>query len=233
MLPLVSSREGLGGRILHAAGEIADRLVASGLLTSIEPPIRSRSTDGQEPACRSQAVMPDWLINELVALAYADRMLNDALGKTQTQSAARAPMVDWPLSLSDVITASISARLNGAYVYPEHGYAHELLALAALLGHLVQGRTAYLPPSIAGTLLDVLSAKPSADDQTVAVLRTYIEWAVGANRLMLWARIITPPEFPVASRRGRDGCLVQCELRGMLVCYSVLTLKRCGTPERI
>ena len=188
-----------------AAGEIADRLVASGLLTSIEPPIRSRSTDGQEPASRSQAVMPDWLINELVALAYADRMLNDALGKTQTQSAARAPMVDWPLSLSDVITASISARLNGAYVYPEHGYAHELLALAALLGHLVQGRTAYLPPSIAGTLLDVLSAKPSADDQTVAVLRTYIEWAVGANRLMLWARIINATGVPrrIAPRAGR------------------------------
>ena len=188
-----------------AAGEIADRLVASGLLTSIEPPIRSRSTDGQEPACRSQAVLPDWLINELVALAYADRMLNDALGKTQTQSAARAPMVDWPLSLSDVITASISARLNGAYVYPQHGYAHELLALAAFLGHLVQGRTAYLPPSIAGTLVDVLSAKPSADDQTVAVLRTYIEWAVGAHRLMLWARIINATGVPrrIAPRAGR------------------------------
>jgi hypothetical protein len=179
-----------------AAGEIADRLVASGLLTSIEPPMRSRSTDGQEPASRSRAVLPDWLINELVALAYADRMLNDALGKTQTQSPARAPMVDWPLTLADVVVASISARLNGAYVYPEHGYAHELLALAALLGHLVQGRTTYLPPSIAGTLLDVLSAKPSANDQTVAVLRTYIEWAVGANRLMLWARIIDATGVP-------------------------------------
>ena len=173
-----------------AAGEIADRLVASGLLTSIEPSMRGRSTDGQEPASRSQAVLPDWLINELVALAYADCMLNDALGITQTHSAARAPLINWPLSLSDVITASISTRLNGAYVYPEHAYAHELLALAALLGHLVEGRSAHLPPSIAGTLLDIFSAKPSADDQTVAVLRAYIEWAVGANRLMLWARIV-------------------------------------------
>ena len=179
-----------------AAGEISDRLVASGLLTSIELPMRGRSTDGQEPASRSQVGLPDWLINELVALAYSDRMLNDALGKAQTQSAARAPMVDWPLGLSDVITASISARLNGAYVYPEHGYAHELLALAALLGHLVQGRTAYLPPSIAGTLLDVLGARPSADDQTVAVLRTYIEWAIGANRLIVWARIVDATGVP-------------------------------------
>ena len=188
-----------------AAGEIADRLVASGLLTSIEP---NPQPLNRWPGARTAAVrrvMPDWLINELVALAYTDRMLSDALGKTQTQSAARAPMVDWPLSLSDVIIASISARLNGAYVYPEHGYAHELLALAALLGHLVQGRTAYLPPSIAGTLLDVLSAKPSADDQTVAVLRTYIEWAVGANRLMLWARIINATGVPrrIAPRAGR------------------------------
>ena len=80
----------------RAAAQQLTVSLPSGLLTSIEPPIRSRSTDGQEPASRSQAVMPDWLIHELVALAYSDRMLNDALGKTQTQRAARAPMVDWP-----------------------------------------------------------------------------------------------------------------------------------------
>jgi hypothetical protein len=203
-----------------ASGEIADRLVASGLLTSIEPP-RSRSTDGQEPASHSRAFLPDWLINELVALAYADRMLNDALGKTQTQSPARAPMVDWPLTLADVVVASISARLNGAYVYPEHGYAHELLALAALLGHLVEGRTAYLPPSIAGTLLDILRAKPSAADQTTAVLRTYIEWAGGANRLMLWARIINATG--VARRIAPRAALVP---RAMRAAWNARLLQR-------
>jgi hypothetical protein len=117
-------------------------------------------------------------------------MLSDALGKAAPQGAVHAPLIDWPLTLADVVVASISARLNGAYVYPEHSYAHELLTLAALLGHLVEGRTVYLPPSVAGTLLDVLRAKPSADDQTAAVLRAYIEWAGGANRLMLWARIV-------------------------------------------
>jgi hypothetical protein len=175
-----------------AVAEIGDRLVASGLLSSIEAHQRpSTMRDVRDPAPgRDQDRLPDWLIAELVALAYTNRMLRDALGDAAPQGAAQAPLIDWPLTLADVVVASISARLNGAYVYPEHGYAHELLALAALLGHLVEGRTAYLPPSIAGTLLDILRAKPSVDDETTAVLRTYIEWAGGANRLLLWARIV-------------------------------------------
>ena len=72
----------------------------------------------------------------MVALAYTNRMLSAALGNG-TPEGAHAPLIDWPLTIADVVVASISARLNGAYVYPEHGYAHELLALAALLGHLV------------------------------------------------------------------------------------------------
>ena len=186
---LIARRSGLTAPA--AVAEIRDRLVASGLLSSIETNRRSSTLrDSRAPAPgRDQGSQPDWLIAELIALAYTNRMLSDALGSAAPQG-VHAPLIDWPLTLADVVVASISARLNGAYVYPEHGYAHELLALAALLGHLVEGRTAYLPPSIAGTLLDILRAKPSADDQTAAVLRAYIEWAGGANRLMLWARII-------------------------------------------
>lgn len=187
---LIARRSGLTGPA--ATAEIGDRLVASGLLSSIEAHPRSSTLrDSRAPAAgRDQGRLPDWLIAELVALAYTNRMLSDALGSAASQGAVHAPLIDWPLTLADVVVASISARLNGAYVYPEHGYAHELLTLAALLGHLVEGRTVYLPPSIAGTLLDILRAKPSADDQTVAVLRAYMEWAGGANRLMLWARIV-------------------------------------------
>jgi hypothetical protein len=201
---LIARRSGLTDPA--AAAEIHDRLVASGLLSSIEAHRRSSTLRDIRDAApdRDQGRLPDWLIAELVALAYADRMLNDALGSAAPQG-VHAPLIDWPLTLADVVVASISARLNGAYVYPEHGYAHELLTLAALLGHLVEGRTAYLPPSIAGTLLDILRAKPSADDQTVAVLRTYIEWAVGTNRLMLWAQIInaTGVARRIAPRAGR------------------------------
>lgn len=172
--------------------EIGDRLVGSGLLSSIEARPRSSTLHASRTPApgRDEGRLPDWLTAELVALAYTNRMLSDALGSTAPEGAARAPLIDWPLTLADVVVASISSRLNGAYVYPEHGYAHELLALAALLGHLVQGRTVYLPPSIAATLLDVLRVKPSANDQTAAVLRAYIAWAGGANRLMLRARII-------------------------------------------
>jgi hypothetical protein len=187
---LIARRSGLTDPA--AAAVVGDRLVASGMLSSIDAHRRSSTLrDSWAPAPRrDQGRQPDWLIAELVALAYTNRMLSDALGNAAPQGALHAPLIDWPLTLADVVVASISARLNGAYVYPEHGYAHELLTLAALLGHLVVGRTAYLPPSIAGTLIDILRAKPSAADQTVAVLRTYIEWAVGTNRLMLWAQII-------------------------------------------
>ncbi|MTD94070.1 hypothetical protein GIW81_06930 [Hyphomicrobium sp. xq] len=207
---LIARRSGLTDPA--AAAEIHDRLVASGLLSSIDAHRRSTTLrDSRAPAPgRDQGRLPDWLIAELVALAYTNRMLSDALGSAAPQG-VDAPLIDWPLTLADVVVASISARLNGAYVYPEHGYAHELLALAALLGHLVEGRTAYLPPSIAGTLLDILRAKPSADDQTAAVLRAYIEWAGGANRLMLWARIINATG--VARRIAPRAALVPRALR--------------------
>jgi hypothetical protein len=190
---------------LMAAADTRDRLIAGGLLSSIEAH-RQNTTTGSD-----NGRLPDWLIAELVHLAYTDRMLGDALGNAAPNVAARAPLVDWQLSLSDVVVASISARLNGAYVYPEHAYAHELLALAALLGHLIEGRTVYLPPSIAGTLLDIIRAKPSADDQTAAVLRAYLEWAGGANRLMLWARLVNATG--VARRIAPRAAMVPRSLR--------------------
>lgn len=204
-----------------AAAEFADRLLASGLLSSIEPKTRSQSSASREPTSSPrQAVLPDWLAAELVALAYADRMLSDALGMAHARSVARAPIIDWPLGLSDIIAASASTRLNGAYVYPEYSYAHELFALAAVLGHLIDGRPVYLPPSLAGTLLDVLSARRSADDEAAGVLRSCAELAGGANRLMLWARIITASgtsqriaprtaRFPRAMRAAWNARLLQ------------------------
>ena len=178
-----------------AAAEIADHLVSSGLLSSIQA--HRHSNDSTEPAPdHGQNRLPNWLIAELIALAYTDRMLSDAMGKAEPRDGARAPIIDWPLSLADVVVASISARVNGAYVYPEQSYAHELLALGAVLGHLIEGRAAYLPPSLAEALLDVLSARRSPDDEASVVLRTYIELAGGANRLMLWARIIAATGVP-------------------------------------
>jgi hypothetical protein len=214
---LIARRAGLTGPA--AAAEIGDRLVASGLLSSIEAHRRSSTRSGilrdsRDPAPgRDQGRLPDWLIAELVALAYTNRMLSDALGDAAPRGAVHAPLIDWPLTLADVVVASISSRLNGAYVYPEHGYAHELLALAAILGHLVEGRTVYLPPSMAATLLDILRAKPSADDQPAAVLRAYIEWAGGANRLMLWARIINATG--VARRIAPRAALVPRAMRAV------------------
>jgi hypothetical protein len=138
------------------------------------------------------ADLPGWLIAELTSLAYADRMLKDASEGLTDKGAHAAPIVDWPLSLADVVVATISTRLNGAYVYPEYDSAHELFSLAAVIGHLVQGRAVYLSPFLAGALIDALSSnRATTDDAVVSVLRTYADLAGGANYLMGRAKIIS------------------------------------------
>ena len=106
--------------------------------------------------------LPDWLAIELTALAHLDRMLADAT----TASHARAPhgsrLVDWPVLLADVLIRTIASRLNGAYVYAEFAFAHELLSVAAVVGHLVNGRAVYLPTDLARSLIDILSVERAA-----------------------------------------------------------------------
>ncbi len=124
----------------------------------------------------------DWLIAELTAIAYLDRMLADA--RVVERSATAAPIIDWPLTLSDVVAATIHARMNGAYVYPEFSFAHELLTAAAILGHLVEGRPALVSPALAACLAENLSADVSATkDLSTSVLQTYAD-AVGGSKYL-------------------------------------------------
>lgn len=147
------------------------------------------------------------LTAELTALAYLDRMLSDALGGAPSQRQV-SPVVDWPLSLADAVAASVNARLNAAYVYPEFACAHELLSLSAVLGHLAQGRAICLPPSLAGALVDVLTSK-SKDDASAAALRTFANMAGGADYLTTIARSISATDsarriFPYHSARAQE-----------------------------
>jgi hypothetical protein len=93
-------------------------------------------------------------------------------------------MIDWPLSLADVTISTIHARLNGAYVYPDHAYAHELLTVAAMLGHLLLGRPVQISPAFADCLIEVLSAaRGGSGDCSPTALQTYAEIAYGSERL--------------------------------------------------
>jgi hypothetical protein len=195
-----------------------EELLARGILTTIslddfDPAATdaagapSRATD---PALRKSRATPDqpgslpnWLAVEVTALAHLDRLLHDAQGAGHDGT----PLVDWPLSLADVIVATVNARLNGAYVHPAYAHAHELLTAAALLGHLVHGRAAYIPPQLAHCLVDLLSRdeKPAAreEDWCAPVLRTYADLAGGCRRTLALAKRAAASGRPYLARPRR------------------------------
>lgn len=200
------------GRTLAAsASTVLEHFIASGLVTSVPASQFSEPGGVSEYPCGNidygefqagrgpadEAGLPGWLITELTALAYADRMLRDASGSVPETCTHPAPLIDWPLSLADVVVATVSTRLNGAYVYDEYDSAHEILSLAAVLGHLVQGRTAYLSPFLAGTLTDILSGpRRTADDDVASVLRSYADLVGGADFLVGRAKVISARGVP-------------------------------------
>jgi hypothetical protein len=175
-------------------------LVARAIVTAV--PLKELKKTSASSACgprlpsslrsgaNTAASLPDWLALELTALAHLDRLLLDARGTRERD--APPPLVDWPLTLTDVVLVTINARLNGLYVHPEFAHAHELLTAAALLGHLACGRAAYLPPAVAQSLADILSgrapAAPSDKDGCASIVKLYAELAGGADRLLSSAR---------------------------------------------
>jgi hypothetical protein len=204
----------------QSASNVLDHFIASGLLTGVEAHQLSEQADapGDRASCfdhpelqtrHGRAGVADWLVADLTALAYADRMLRDASDAASGDSKA-TPLVDWPLALPDVLVATVGTRLNGAYVYPEYDWAHEMLSLAAVLGHLVQGRTVYFSPFLSRALTDILSRQHSTEGDTVAALRTYAGLAGGAAYLTGRAKIISAlgiarrvsPRPPVVARNS-------------------------------
>ena len=88
----------------------------------------------------------------LCALATMDRMLYDAM----PPPVAEAPVLLDRLELPDILLATILTRIHGAYVYPEIGYAHELLTAGAWLGVVLTGRPAIMPEDVADVLVAYL-----------------------------------------------------------------------------
>jgi hypothetical protein len=175
-------------------------LVLAGLLTSLSfdegsnvtPFVgKAKAPDGLERQTPTRAGAADWLLGALIALAFTDRALADALGKPTTGETRDGPLIDWPLSLSDAVIVSAGTHLNAAYLYAEFHHAHELLALAAVLGHLADGRAAYLPPLLAEALLDCLPRKGVPASEASMALHGLAEQAYGVTRLATVARIIS------------------------------------------
>jgi hypothetical protein len=172
-------------------------LVTRAILTAIPlkdlattAPVSSRVPRLPVPSLTKAELLPDWLALELTALAHLDRLLLDAQGKNT--NVEPPPLVDWPLTLADVVLVTINARLNGVYVHPEFAHAHELLTAAALLGHLAYGRAAYLLPPVAQSLVELLSGGASTasgkHDWCAPIVRMYAEFAGGAEHILGLAR---------------------------------------------
>jgi hypothetical protein len=189
-----------------------NELLAQGILTTIPlhdfepaptdagPPRRRRRPSHDRPGS-----VPNWLAVEVTALAHLDRLLHDAQGATAGQDGT--PLVDWPLSLADVVVATVNARLNAAYVHPAYAHAHELLAAAALLGHLVRGRAVYIPPHLADCLVDLLSRDDTTaareDDWCAPILRAYADLAGGCRRTLALAKRAAASGRPYLARPRR------------------------------
>lgn len=176
----------------HEPSHLLELLVTHGMLTAVPLTELLPSDTDRSPVIpvalppqtgrAGNTGLPDWLALELTALAHLDRMLRDASGRQQSGT----PLVDWPLSLADLLIATVNARFNGAYVHPEFSHAHELLTAAALLGHLMHRREVYIPPQLAQCLADQLAklthAATREEDWSSSIIRLYADLAGGAAR---------------------------------------------------
>jgi hypothetical protein len=197
----------------QSVAEALDHLVAVGIVTKIQPSagdIRNPDYEISLPGERRAADGP-WLRDELRAVAYLDRILHDALGSSDNDESTRAPVFGRPRSLDEAIAMSVHSRLNAAYVYPEYTFAHELLTVAGVLGHLSQGRPAYISPPIARCIADVMATRISKGaDGAVTILRKFAESVGGVDYIVKAAArakrgtiLLRPRLVPIPIGAGR------------------------------
>ncbi len=99
------------------------------------------------------------------------------------------------IDLPGAVIASLHSGVNAANVTTAVGFAHELLAAATWLGHLLRGRAALMPAFIADTLVDWLP-EGSAADPCTAMLQTHAEIAVGRRALRRCAERVRKTRRP-------------------------------------
>jgi hypothetical protein len=202
----------------QSVAEALAHLFAIGIATKIQLSASDIGvSDGEiSLAGERRAAGVAWVHEELRAIAHLDRILHDALGLPDSDESARAPVFGRPRSLDDVIAMSVHARLNAAYVYPEYTFAHELLTVAGVLGHLSQGRPAYISPPIAHCMADVMGRRISGGaDGAAPSLRNFADSVGGADYLV-----------DAAARAKRGTILLRPRLAPMPIAARQLHLNR-------
>ena len=128
---------------------------------------------------------------ELSVLACIDRMLLDALPTRSSSAECCIASAD----CTEVLVASIHTSLNGAYVYPQFAFAHELLGAAAWLGVLLRGRSAFMPVFVAQVLADYIG-RGNVQDPIARLLDFHAELVGGSEGLLRRARKIISSGAP-------------------------------------
>ena len=135
-------------------------------------------------------------------LASFERAIMGSLAKVHRRASGCRTQAVTP---AEAALATIYSSINAAYVVGEMDHAHELLALAAWLGHLVRGQAAYLPLVLAGRLADELDRleQDASGCGATRVVRWHLALAGGSSSLERATRRTLATGRPSLCR-GRD-----------------------------
>ena len=158
---------------------------------------RARGIDGDDTKAQ-------WHF-ELSVLAALDRVLFEASPPSANCSTQR-PLLS-KLDLPDALLASISSRLNAAYVLPQFVFAHELFTAGAWLGLLMYGTRCASSAGIATVFADIFGQSLSPDgisenDVLADLLVFQARKAIDASTLLEISRCVVAAGSSVLVRAG-------------------------------
>lgn len=133
-------------------------------------------------------VTPGRAVNELCCLSCIERVYLDC----ESRGGGRQRDVNsLDVTMADALVASVHSGVNSAYIYPCWTFAHQSFALAAWIGQILFGRSAWMPLYLGEVLNEVLSNRDRVTpDSFDGVLLSYIDLAIGSARAMKRARLL-------------------------------------------
>ncbi|MEZ5901033.1 MAG: hypothetical protein R3D51_16245 [Hyphomicrobiaceae bacterium] len=144
------------------------------------------------------STLREYLVYQVAVIITLNRVLRAAEGDCQSTSDCEQ---------ADALVASIHSRVNGAYIYPQWAFAHELFSAGAWLGVLLSGRWALLPEFLAEVFAELLErSEVSGAANLVAsdlVLLSYIDRTIGRSRLLRQAKRVRETGVPVVIKSKR------------------------------
>lgn len=143
---------------------------------------------------QDRSLLENWVVQCL------DNMLRDVTSERGGRSGSGSATTELP----EALVASIYTCVNGAYVYPQFAFGHEILTTGAWLGVLMRGRAALMPPVVAQVLRELLPLHPHTERRELGVLTELLwlhaEHTVGTAQLLRKAKTVL--------RSGRDVLVV-------------------------